>query len=71
MEQQEILNSERMNQIEKILSHSKIELATIQCPDHGYALKGFGMDEETGVIKVETCCESGEKLINKIVNKIS
>ena len=60
-----------IDKLEEVVDKAKKELMTIQCPEHGQALKKLDFKRDEGRFKIETCCEEGEKLVNKAIQNLS
>ncbi|MBT3583654.1 MAG: hypothetical protein HN509_02000 [Halobacteriovoraceae bacterium] len=56
-----------VDKIQEIFEKAKVDLAKIECPEHGSALLKFEFDRGAGRFKIETCCDGGEKLVNDAI----
>jgi hypothetical protein len=67
---QEDIKEAVIDHIELIVSKAKEKLLTVQCPEHGQALKKLDFDRDHGRFKIETCCDEGEKLVNQGIQNL-
>lgn len=56
-----------IDKVQQIYEDAKKKLDTVQCPDHGKALKTLEFDRANGRFKIETCCDKGENLVNDAI----
>jgi hypothetical protein len=59
-----------IDKVQEIYEQAKKQLDTVQCPEHGKALKTLEFDRANGRFKIETCCDQGEKLVNEAITKL-
>jgi ssDNA-binding Zn-finger/Zn-ribbon topoisomerase 1 len=59
-----------IDKLEEVVDKARKELMTVQCPEHGQALKKLDFKRDEGRFQIETCCENGEKLVNAEIQKL-
>lgn len=59
-----------IDKIQEIFEASKIKLKEVQCPVHGIALKDLQFDRANGRFKFDTCCETGNKLVEEAIGNL-
>ncbi len=69
-EQQNMIKSAVIAQVEQVIERSKKQLEAIQCPEHGQALKKLEFNNETVRFNIETCCAQGELLVEEAIAKL-
>ncbi len=63
-DESEAIEGAVIDKVQEIVERSKRELEKIQCPEHGQALKKLDFDRANGRFVIETCCATGETLVN-------
>lgn len=60
-----------IDKVQEVVDKAREQLNQVQCPEHGQALKKLDFMRDQGRFKIETCCEEGEKLVNKAIQDLS
>lgn len=59
-----------IDKVQLIVDESRKKLETINCSEHGQALKKLDFDRTSGRFKIESCCDIGDKLLTEAIEKL-